>query len=103
MKPKAIQPLLTHSDPAVRELAQEALRLRSAIETHRAQTGHALCWLNDVELWKAIGEDEGAAYPHETLPVREEFLKQCGRFYESRLTGTPYVEPQPKQTLTGTS
>jgi hypothetical protein len=33
------------------------------------------------------------------LTIKEEFLAQCQRFYESRLTGTPYQEPQPKQTI----
>jgi len=77
-------------------LEEENRRLRAAIEKHREQSGHALCWLNDVELWSVLGP---AQYPHASLPVREEFLKQCARYHESRLTGTPYAEPSVKKTI----
>jgi hypothetical protein len=88
---------LSSEDLFVRALAEEALRLHDAIRSHRDKTGHELCWLNDVELWKTIGENP--AYPHDTLPVREEFLGQCSRFYESRLKGTAYAEPATKKTI----
>lgn len=78
-------------------LAREVIRLREGIRKHQQQTGHGLCWLNDVELWKLL--DPEARYPHETLPVRDEFLAQCAKFYESRVTGTPYIEPKPRQTV----
>jgi hypothetical protein len=84
-------------DELVAALAAEVLRLQEAIRAHQSNTGHALCWLNDLSLWRTLQPD--AEYPHETLPVREEFLAQCARFYESRLTGTPYEEPQPKRTI----
>ena len=83
--------LVSAGDTTVRRLAGEVLRLRDAIASHAAKRGHELCWLNDVELWKAIGIDAG--YPHDSVPVREEFLKQCGRYYASRVIGTPYEEP----------
>ena len=83
--------LASASDPQVRRLAGEVLRLRDAIATHAAKRGHELCWLNDVALWKSVGIDAG--YPHDSLPVREEFLAQCARYHVSRLTGTPYEEP----------
>jgi hypothetical protein len=83
--------LVNSGDAAVRRLAGEVLRLRAAIASHAAKRGHELCWLNDVELWKSIGIDAG--YPHDSLPVREEFLAQCVRYYASRVTGTPYQEP----------
>jgi hypothetical protein len=78
-------------DATVRRLAEEVLRLRAAIAAHSAKRGHELCWLNDLELWKAIGIDGG--YPHDSLPVREEFLAQCHRYYASRVSGSSYEEP----------
>ena len=85
------------TDPMVRQLATEVLRLRAAIATHAAKRGHEMCWLNDISLWKVIGIDEG--YPHDSVPVREEFLGQCVRYYEARVAGTAYAEPEPTQTL----
>jgi len=84
-------------DQPTASLAGEVLRLRGAIRTHQEKTGHELCWLNDVELWNSVSPD--ARYPHFTLPVREEFLSECARFYASRLTGTPYENPKPQRTI----
>jgi hypothetical protein len=83
--------LASANDATVRRLAREVLRLRAAIAAHAAKRGHELCWLNDLELWEAIGIDAG--YPHDSLPVREEFLAQCHRYYASRVSGSPYEEP----------
>jgi hypothetical protein len=83
--------LAAADDATVCRLAAEVLRLRAAIAAHSAKRGHELCWLNDLELWKAIGIDVG--YPHDSLPMREEFLAQCHRYYASRVSGTPYEEP----------
>jgi len=58
--------------------------LEEAIKKHRAQTGNNLCWENDLELW-AILKDEDPQYPHKTLPNKEEFLRNCKAYYESRL------------------
>jgi hypothetical protein len=82
----------------IEELKTEIEHLKNAIRTHRNKSGHNLCWLNDVELWRTLGEE--VSYPHGTLPVREEFLRQCKRFYESRIQGTPYEEPVPQKTIT---
>ena len=92
--------LASANDPHVRRLAGEVLRLRNAIATHAAKRGHELCWLNDVALWKSAGIDAG--YPHDSLPVREEFLAQCARYHASRLTGTPYEEPVTRAAVTQT-
>ena len=92
-----LQEHLQSGDRVVTSLAREILRLRDGIRSHREKSGHELCWLNDLELWKLL--DPNARYPHDTLPVREEFLTQCGRFYESRLKGTPYEEPKAKRTI----
>ena len=92
-----IRKLLGSTDVTVLSLAEEALRLRGAIRRHRDKTGHELCWLNDLVLWQELGES--ASYPHDTLPVREEFLGQCANYYESRIKGTPYEEPCPQRTI----
>lgn len=86
------------ADNNTQALAVEILRLRAGIREHQEASGHALCWLNDVALWKLL--DENATYPHDTLPVREEFLNQCQRYHASRLENTPYAEPAVKQAVT---
>lgn len=68
--------------------------LVAAIKKHREQSGHNLCWLNDLELWKVIDPD--ATYPHDKVPGREEFLSQCARYHESRVCNLPYVEAEQK-------
>lgn len=82
-------------------LAREVKRLRDGIREHQAQTGHSICWLNDAALWKLL--DGNPTYPHETLPVREEFLRNCQRFYESRLLGTRWEDPEAERTISDAS
>ena len=86
-----VEALASASDATVRRLATEVRHLRSLIRAHAAKRGHELCWLNDLALWKAVGVEGG--YPHDSLPVRAEFLAQCQRYYTARLTGSPYEEP----------
>ena len=93
----AIDGLCGSSDPTILALAAEVRRLRSGIREHQGQTGHHLCWLNDLDLWRLL--DPQADYPHATLPVGEEFFGQCRKYYESRLTGVEYEEPQPNVTV----
>ena len=100
MKPppdEEIDRLSGDDNATVRLLAAEVARLRAGIKNHRRATGHELCWLNDVELWKLVEDNPG--YPHETLPVAEEFLSQCRRYHESRLKNSPYAEPQARTTV----
>ncbi len=67
-----LQSYAMSGDQVVSTLAKEVLRLKQGIEDHRSNTGHGLCWLNDLELWKLL--DSEAPYPHETIPMKEEFL-----------------------------
>jgi hypothetical protein len=92
-----IDQLCQSSDPTVVALATEVKRLRLGIREHQRQTGHSLCWLNDLDLWHLL--DATAEYPHATLPVGDEFFAQCRRYYDSRLTGVEYEEPEPKATI----
>lgn len=63
--------------------ADELDYLRIAIETHRKNTtGHASCWENDVDLWRAV--DPNAMYPHDEQPSRAEFLAACERYCDGR-------------------
>ncbi len=55
-------------------------QLETAIRKHRDQRGDDRCWVDDVELYAILG-DEQAVF---TLPPREEFLGNCARFYECR-------------------
>jgi len=59
----------------------EAKKLRDAIEKHRAQTGHNMCWENDEELWSVLGDS--VSFDH-TKPDRKEFLKRCEQYCDSR-------------------
>jgi hypothetical protein len=93
-----IAKLTASRDEAVAAVAREVARLRDGIKAHRQASGHELCWLNDVELWKLVETDP--AYPHDTLPVQEEFLSQCRRYHESRLKNTPYAEPATRTLVT---
>ena len=92
-----VEALCSSEDRTIAGLADEVRSLRAGIRIHKSQTGHSLCWLNDVELWRLLDSDP--AYPHDTLPVRDEFLRQCRAYYESRLKGLPYEEPDPKKTV----
>ena len=92
-----IDRLCGSSDATIIALAAEVKRLRSGIREHQHQTGHSLCWLNDLDLWRLL--DATAEYPHATLPVRDEFFGQCRTYYESRLMGLEYEEPEPNTTI----
>jgi len=83
--------LAKSEDPTVAVLALEVTRLRNAIREHQSKRGHDLCWLNDLALWQTV--DAQAQYPHDSLPVHDEFLAGCERYYQSRLTGTPFENP----------
>lgn len=98
MDDEEVGALVSSGDATVRRLAGEVLRLRSAITTHAAKPGHELCWLNDVALWTTVGID--GDYPHDAVPVREEFLAQCARYHASRVSGTPYEEPTIRRAVT---
>lgn len=66
------------------ETREELRRVKAAIETHRDQTGHNLCWLNDKKLWEETLGPQNSDHL-KTLPPRSEFLEGCRQYYESRL------------------
>lgn len=59
----------------------EIKRLQEAIREHRDQRGDDRCWLDDLKLYSALGEDVIA---NNNLPPKDKFLANCGRFYDSR-------------------
>lgn len=61
--------------PALDEPPEEkATRLEAAIRKHRSAQGQDLCWLNDVELWKALGD---GVVPDRQVPPWPEFMAGC--------------------------
>lgn len=56
--------------------------LETAIRKHRDAKGHDRCWLDDIELYKVLGEES----PDLSLPPKDEFLRECEKYYECRRT-----------------
>ena len=55
---------------------QEIERLRGAIQKHADAKGHDRCWLNDRELYAAIGMEFDPQ-----LPPKAEFLARCEQYH----------------------
>lgn len=62
-------------------LRAEVVRLREGVRAHRDEKGHGRCWLDDRELYRLLPEQIEADF---TLPPREEFLRECGKYHELR-------------------
>jgi hypothetical protein len=72
------------SSPLVRknrELTRRVAELERAIKRHRSRTGHDLCWENDEELWRVLGD--GARVRHH-VPPWDEFMTKCAQYRKSR-------------------
>lgn len=68
---------------ARRDLEAEVERLKAAIREHRDQRGDNRCWLDDLNLYTALGE--GTSDPWITeLPTCSEFLQSCRRYWQQR-------------------
>ncbi len=65
-----------------KELEAEAARLRDAIRKHRDQRGDDRCWLDDQDLYMALGPESINA--NTALPPRDQFLESCRRFWDQR-------------------
>ena len=76
-------PMAKKTNPP-QELARLKKRVRvleAAIKKHRRQTGHNLCWENDEELWRALGDKVKLDH---TPPPWEEFIQRCAAYRQSR-------------------
>ncbi|MCI0463066.1 MAG: hypothetical protein L0Z62_39465 [Gemmataceae bacterium] len=62
-------------------LTAENEHLKAAIRKHRDQHADDRCWLDDQELYAALGEHKPA---DNSLPPRDQFLANCARFYDCR-------------------
>ena len=70
---------------------EEVRRLLTLIKIHKMQTGHNLCWMNDLVLWREALQNLDIQYPHDTIPPEEEFELGCEAwckpYYRSRSNG----------------
>jgi hypothetical protein len=55
--------------------------LEAAIKKHRRQTGHNMCWENDEELWRVLGDKKKVDH---TPPPWEEFMRRCAAYRASK-------------------
>lgn len=67
------------------KVLDERNRFRGAIRKHRAQRLDDRCWLDDYELYEALGDGET---PDTRLPKREEFIGNCEHYYACRAAHT---------------
>ncbi|MDB5038481.1 MAG: hypothetical protein JWQ35_2009 [Bacteriovoracaceae bacterium] len=77
---------MTSTSSEVDELKKRVRRLESAIEKHRLQTGHQMCWENDEELWSAL--NDGVQIDH-TPPPWDEFMTRCAAYRKSKDDRSP--------------
>lgn len=62
-------------------LREEIRKLREAIETHRNQRADDRCWLDDLELYAALGDE---VVPDNRVGDKYEMLGNCARFIDRR-------------------
>ena len=62
-------------------ISNKYYKLKTAIEKHRAQTGHNMCWENDIELWSVL--EDGVKIDH-TPPPWCEFMQKCAEYRKSK-------------------
>jgi hypothetical protein len=80
----------------IAELSNEIVRLRSAIETHRAQKADDRCILDDDELYAVLGDGIKC---DRRVGDKAAMLHNCERFIERRCEGggwPTYVELEQK-------
>jgi hypothetical protein len=68
-------------DPEIDYLREKIYELEDAIRNHRDQKGDDRCFLDDMELYKVLGDK----VPFDNrLPPKCDFLESCKRFWEQR-------------------
>jgi len=73
--------LLAQRNIEISELKEEIETLRNAIRLHRDERGNDRCWLDDERLYSVLPEGKKADM---VLPCRQEFLKNCARYWADR-------------------
>lgn len=81
MKPRVPKPDQDVPTMSFDRLREEVLRLRAGIREHRDAKGDDRCWLDDIKLYGLLPDDVAAIT---TLPPREQFLRSCQKFYDTR-------------------
>lgn len=72
------------------EAREERDRVKLEVQLHSEQTGHNMCWLTDLRLWRAVLGDHIVAYPHSTVPPKSEFVGVgCEAYFASRFKAAP--------------
>ncbi len=72
------------------QLKAEVRRLRDAIRGHRDQKGHDRCWLDDLELYSKISDEDAKIAFDGTLPPKAEFLAGCAQYHDKRSSGVSH-------------
>ncbi len=72
------------------DLEDEIERLKTAIRKHRDQKDDDRCWLDDQELYEALGEP----VPPLILPAKECFLESCERYWKQRQSPHAKLDPE---------
>lgn len=62
---------------------KRVVELEAAIKKHREQTGHNMCWENDRELWRVLGDKVDTTFSH-IPPSWPEFMDRCVQYRKSR-------------------
>lgn len=70
--------------PQLKSHRRRIAELEQAIRDHRDARGDDRCWLDDIELYKVLGEDEVPEAMQLALPNREAFLGRCAQYWEHR-------------------
>jgi hypothetical protein len=81
----------------IRSLTGDVDQLKAAIRHHRDQRRDERCWLDDMELYKVLGEPVDAA--DLALPPRDEFLESCRRYWQQRQPSAHMGQAQHPMTI----
>lgn len=65
------------------DMFKKYAELRIAVKEHRDARGDDRCWLDDIELYRALGEEVPKPMML-ALPNREAFFTRCTEYYKNR-------------------
>ena len=76
--------MLMEKSAELSEAEEEAKNLRTAIELHRAQTGHNKCWVRDFWLHRQLQDGKPSPNPDPEKICLAEFLMGCLHYAPSQ-------------------